>query len=118
MCALPTMPLALANTDAPPTAMTPRALIDAYLAYVARTGRVVDAQYRQHAERFFARWPDTAAWAAEPLTIRRRARGRTRTLLTFLMLHRHLRPGYDYLLDITLQALWRELPATPLHEDL
>jgi integrase len=112
------MPLALANTDAPPTAMTPRALIDAYLAYVARTGRVVDAQYRQHAERFFARWPDTAAWAAEPLTIRRRARGRTRTLLTFLMLHRHLRPGYDYLLDITLQALWRELPATPLHDDL
>ncbi|MCA1677583.1 MAG: hypothetical protein LC777_00865 [Actinobacteria bacterium] len=113
------MPLALANTDPPPSApVTPRALIDAYLAHVAQTGRVVDAQYRQHAERFFARWPDAMAWAAEPLAVRRRARGRTRTLLTFLMLHRHLRPGYDYLLDITLQPLWRELPATALHDDL
>ena len=28
-----------------------------------------------------------------------------------LMLHRHLRPGYDYLLDITLLPLWRELAA-------
>lgn len=114
----PTMPLALANTDPPPTALTPRALIDAYLAYVTQTGRVVDAQHRQHAERFFARWPDAMAWASEPLAVRRRARGRTRTLLTFLMLHRHLQPGYDYLLDIRLQPLWRELPATPLHGDL
>jgi hypothetical protein len=58
------------------------------------------------------------AWAAEPLEVRRRARGRVRTLLMFLMLHRHLRPGYDYLLEITLLPLWRELPASPLHADL
>ena len=32
----------------------------------------------------------------------------------FLMLHRHLRPGYDYLLDVTLLPLWRELPPSPL----
>jgi hypothetical protein len=34
------------------------------------------------------------------------------------MLQRQLQPGYDYLLDVTLLALWRELPASPLHEDL
>lgn len=34
------------------------------------------------------------------------------------MLHRHLRPGYDYLLDVTLLPLWRELPFSPLSGDL
>ncbi len=27
-------------------------------------------------------------------------------LVVFLMLHRHLRPGYDYLLSRTLLSLW------------
>jgi len=118
MCALPTMPLALASSDLPPAAPAPQALIDAYVAYLAQTGRPSDSRYRHAAERFFARWPDPMGWAAEPLAVRRRVRGRARTLLTFLMLHRHLRPGYDYLLDITLLPLWRELPASPLHDDL
>ncbi len=93
-------------------------MIDAYVSYLEQTGRPGDARYRHAAERFFARWPDPVEWAAEPLAVRRRIGGRTRTLLTFLMLHRHLRPGYDYLLDITLLPLWRELPASPLQTDL
>lgn len=111
------MPLALASTDraAPPR---PGELIDAYLAYLAQTGRSGDTSYRRAAERFFARWPDPMAWADQPLARRRQVRQRTGTLLTFLMLHGHLRPGYDYLLDITLVALWRELPASPLQADL
>jgi integrase len=110
---------ALASSDQLPGATSePAALIDAYVAYLTATGRQVDARYRHAAERFFDRWPDPAGWAAEPLAVRRRARGRTRTLLTFLMLQRHLQPGYDYLLDVTLLPLWRELPASPLHEDL
>src|SRR5271165_5532890 len=108
------MPLALARTD-PGPAPAPGELVDAYVAYLARTGRPPDARYRHAAERFFARWPDPMAWAEQPLGRRRQVRGRARTLLTFLMLHRHLRPGYDYLLDITLLPLWRELPASPLH---
>jgi integrase len=112
------MPLALASSDAASGVLTPAELIDAYVSYLAQTGRPSDARYRHAAERFFARWPDPTAWAGEPLPVRRRIRGRTRTLLTFLMLHRHLRPGYDYLLDITLLPLWRELPASPLHGDL
>ncbi|MBA3262039.1 MAG: tyrosine-type recombinase/integrase [Thermoleophilaceae bacterium] len=111
------MPLALASSD-PPRAPAPRALIDAYLVYLARTGRKSDTRYERAAERFFARWPDPMAWAAEPLEQRRATNPRTRTLVMFLMLHRHLRPGYDYLLDITLLALWRELPASPLQGDL
>ena len=111
------MPLALASTD---RAQTPRPgeLIDAYLAHLAQTGRAADASYRRPAERFFARWPDPMAWAHQPLARRRQVRGRTGTLLTFLMLHGHLRPGYDYLLDITLLSLWRELPSSPLQADL
>lgn len=114
------MPLALTSTDPAVGALAPAPieLIDAYVSYLARTGRPSDARYRHAAERFFARWPDPMAWAGEPLAARRLIRGRTRTLLTFLMLHRHLRPGYDYLLDITLLPLWRELPASPLRGDL
>jgi len=110
------MPLAY-STDAasgPP----PAELIDRYVEYLVRTGRPSDPRYRYAAERFFARWPDLSVWATEPLEVRRAVRGRARTLLTFLMLHRELRPGYDYLLDITLLPLWRELPASPMHDDL
>jgi hypothetical protein len=42
----------------------PQALIDAYVAYLAATGRQVDARYRHAAERFLARWPDPMSWAA------------------------------------------------------
>lgn len=109
------MPLALASTDRAPQ---PGELIDAYLVHLVQTGRSADNSYRKAAERFFGRWPDPMAWADQPLARRRQARGRTSTLVTFLMLHGHLRPGYDYLLDITLGALWRELPASPLQADL
>ncbi len=112
------MPLALTSTDPAAVAPAPAELIDAYVSYLTGTGRVDDARYRRAAERFLSRWPDPMAWAVEPLAVRRQAQRRTRTLLTFLMLHRHLRPGYDYLLDITLLPLWREVPASPLRGDL
>jgi len=113
------MPLALASSNPRPApAPAPRVLIDAYLAYLAQTRRQCDTRYERAAERFFVLWPDPMAWAAEALEERRATNRRTRTLVMFLMLHRHLRPGYDYLLDITLLPLWRELPATPLQGDL
>jgi hypothetical protein len=112
------MPLALASSEAPAGALAARELIDSYIAYLAQTGRQSDTRYEHAAERFFTRWPDPMAWAAEPLAVRRRARGRDRALLMFLMLHGHLQPGYDYLLDVTLLPLWRELPFSPLQVDL
>ena len=112
------MPLALASSEGPPTAPAPEVLLDAYMAYMARTGNRTDSRYRHAAQRFLRRWPDPMEWAAEPLAVRRQARHRTRAFLTFLLLQRHLRPGYDYLLDVTLLSLWREIPHSPLYSDL
>lgn len=60
----PTMPLTLASSDAASAAAPEHgALIDAYVAYLAQTGRQADARYRHAAERFSSAG-------------RRRARGR------------------------------------------
>ncbi len=113
------MPLAPASSEASRQAPPPGELIGAYVAYLARTARnSEDTRYRHAAERFFERWPDPMAWTEEPLAVRRGASRRMRTLVMFLMLHGYLRPGYDYLLDVTLLPLWRELPASPLEVDL
>jgi hypothetical protein len=95
----------------------PRQLLAAYHQHLARTGRGNTA-YWQAARSFFSRWPDPAAWAAEPLGVRLSANSSTRPLITFLMLHGHLRPGYDYLLERKISSLWRELDASPIGEDL
>jgi hypothetical protein len=73
-------------------------LIAAVIARLRATGRAPDRHYERAAERFFERWPDPQDWAGEPLEVRLAARTRTRMLVTFLMLHGHLRPGYDYLI--------------------
>jgi integrase len=88
-----------------------------YRAHLARTGRGNSA-YDWAARSFLTRWPDPQAWAAQPLSRRLRAGAQTRPLLTFLMLHRLLRPGYDYLVERKLSSLWRELGDSPLGSDL
>jgi integrase len=89
----------------------------AYLDYLAATGRA-SHPYRWAARVFFGRWPDPQAWAAEPLPARLSASSSTRPLITFLMLHRMLRPGYDYLLERKLSSIWREISASPLAADI
>jgi integrase len=86
----------------------PSDLHASYLDYLARTGRGNTA-YWTAARTFFARWPDPAAWAAEPLPVRLAANGSTRPLITFLILHGGLRPGYDYLLERKFSSIWREV---------
>jgi integrase len=88
-------------------------LLDAYLAWLAAGGRG-NRTYVVFARSFLARWPHPQAWAAEPLELRLGANRHTRPLLNFLMLHGHLHPGYDYLLERKLSALLRELPTSPL----
>ncbi|MGO9728327.1 MAG: tyrosine-type recombinase/integrase [Streptosporangiaceae bacterium] len=95
----------------------PRLTLAAYHQHLARTGRG-NTSYWQAARVFFTRWPDPAAWAAEPLDVRLSANSAARPLITFLMLHGHLRPGYDYLLERKISSLWRELDASPIGEDL
>jgi integrase len=89
----------------------------AYLDYLQRTGRGSQA-YFWAARVFFGRWPDPQRWAAEPLEVRLSAGTSTRPVITFLMLHRVLRPGYDYLLERKLSTIWREIKGSPLGPDL
>ena len=95
----------------------PRPLLAAYRRHLERTGRG-NASYWWAARDFFSRWPDPAMWAAEPLEVRLSASSAHRPVITFLMIHGHLRPGYDYLLERKISSLWRELDGTPLGEDL
>ncbi|MFC7582285.1 hypothetical protein ACFQ23_08145 [Schaalia naturae] len=39
-------------------------------------------------------------------------------MITFLMLHGGLRPGYDYLLSRKLSPLWREIQTSPLRAEI
>ena len=89
----------------------------AYCAHLADTGRG-NTSYYQAARVFFRRWPDPQAWAAEPLSVRLAAGSATRPIITFLMLHGGLRPGYDYLLERKLSPIWREIKGSPLAADL
>lgn len=84
----------------------------AYLDHLGRTGRGNTA-YWQAARTFFKRWPDPAAWAAEPLEVRLSASSATRPIITFLMLHHRLRPGYDFLLERKLSSIWGEIKDSP-----
>jgi len=95
----------------------PDDLAAAYAAYLADTGRG-NVLYERSARQFLNRWPDPQAWASEPLETRLSADKHTRPLLTFLMLHAGLRPGYDYLVTRKLTPLWRELPGSAYAADL
>jgi integrase len=110
------MPLALGC--APRPLRGPRnELHVAYLDYLRRTGRE-NAAYVQAARAFFQRWPDPRYWAAQPLEARLSAGSSTRPIITFLMLHEALQPGYDYLLERKLSPIWREITDSPLGPDL
>ncbi|SNR96002.1 hypothetical protein SAMN06265360_1459 [Haloechinothrix alba] len=106
------MPLAIASAPSPTSD-----LHAAYLDYLRRTGRGNVAYWRA-ARAFFRRWPDPRQWANEPLAIRLSANTSTRPVITFLMLHRALQPGYDYLLERKLSSIWREITESPLGTDL
>ena len=91
------------------TAVPPQAVpvYDAYLACLAARG-VGNKTFESGARCFLARFPDPQAWAALPLAARLAGtRPHLQPLLNFLMLHGHLRPGYDYLLDGKLTAILR-----------
>jgi site-specific recombinase XerD len=89
-----------------------------YRVWLARRG-VGSKSYYSGARGFLARFPDPRAWAALPLEERlRSSRSHVEPLLGFLMLHGHLHPGYDYLLERRLHAVLREAPASPLGPDV
>jgi hypothetical protein len=89
----------------------------AYLEQLRRTGRG-NTVYWRAACGFFQRWPDPQRWAEEPLEFKLSAGGVTRPIITFLMLHRALQPGYDYLLERKLSPIWRDIKGSLLAPDL
>lgn len=88
-------------------------LLAAYLDRLHVTGRG-NLSYERAARRFFRTWPDPQAWAAQPLADRLADDKATRPVITFLMLHQGLHPGYDYLLERKLSPIWREIQGSPL----
>jgi integrase len=94
-----------------------RDLLADYAAHLARTGRG-NPSYEQAARSFLRRWPNPQLWAARPLERRVEEGSQTRPFLMFLMVHRHLRPGYDYLVERKLSSFWREVIGTPLEADM
>src|SRR6266571_1555453 len=108
--------------DMPPakTAVPPQAapIYDTYLGWLAARG-VGNKTFDSGARCFLARFPDPQAWPDQPLAARLAGtRPHLQPLLNFLMLHGHLRPGYDYLLERKLTVILREAAASPLGPDL
>ena len=108
---------ALSSGDAPIALLRGSDLRDAYLRHLTATGRG-NPSYEWAARRFFETWPDPQDWAATPLHERLSAGSAARPVITFLMLHGGLRPGYDYLLARKLSPLWREIQTSPLRGEI
>lgn len=92
-------------------------LLAGYLEHLHRTGRG-NLSYERAAVRFFRRWPDPQLWADQPLAERLAEDSANRPIITFLMLHQGLRPGYDYLLERKLSPIWREIQGSPLQAEV
>jgi integrase len=105
------------TVDGPDLGVRGEDLLTAYLDYLHATGRG-NASYERAARRFFRAWPDPRAWAAQPLADRLADDSSTRPVITFLMLHQNLQPGYDYLLHRKLSPIWREINGSPLQAEI
>ena len=81
------------------------------------TGRGNTA-YTQAARSFLRRWPIPQMWASEPLATRLQVGPSTHPFLMFLMLHRSLRPGWDWLVERKLSSFWREIVGSPFEADM
>lgn len=94
--------------------------VDLLAAYDEHCGRLglISVNLPSAARTFLRRWPDPQAWAGEALDARLTVSHPTRSFVTFLMLARYLRPGYDYLICRKLAVFWRHLPPGPLADDL
>lgn len=92
-------------------------LYDAFVDWLARRG-VGNRTFYGGARRILARFPDPQDWARQPLDARLAATSDVRPFLNFLMLHGHLRPGYDFLLERRLYAVLRDGAKSPIGPDL
>ena len=108
---------ASASASAPGAELSARTLLADYAAHLAGSGRG-HSHSAVTARSFLRRWPDPQRWAAQPLANRLAERGNTLSFLSFLMVHGHLRPGYDYLVSRKLSSFWRDVVGSPLEPDM
>jgi site-specific recombinase XerD len=94
----------------------PAMAIDFYEDYLAwlRARGVGSRTFYSAARAFLVCFPDPQAWARRPLPDRLRATSAQGPLLRYLMLHGHLQPGYDFLLERKLHAVLRDVAVSPL----
>jgi integrase len=109
------MPLATAS--APATERPASDLLAGFAAHLAVTGRGNSAS-AQGAKSFLRLWPTPQMWADQPLEVRLAAGPATTPLLMFLMVHRLLQPGWDWLVARKLSSFWREIAGSPLEADM
>lgn len=100
-----------------PTTGTPAELLSGYQAHLRSTKRG-NIGYHRSARAFLARWSQPQEWAGLPLPARLATDDQTRPFVAFLMVTGVLRPGYDYLVARKLSSIWRDIPASPLAEDV
>src|SRR5664279_1606623 len=100
-----------------PAAERPASVLAAYTAHQNLSGRG-NIAYDRAARAFLRRWPQVQAWADLPLRRQLAANSATRPFVTFLMVSRRLRPGYDYLVARKLSSFWRDLTGSALQPDL
>jgi integrase len=106
-----------ANVNGPVAEPAARDLLADYLTHLARTGRG-HTHSESNAHSFLRRWPDPQRWALQPLGQRLTERPNTLSFVTFLMVHGHLRPGYDYLVARKLSSFWRDIIGSRLEADM
>src|SRR5262249_34457358 len=92
-------------------------LLAGFAAHLGLTGRGNSAS-AQGAKSFLRRWPTPQAWADEPLEVRLAAGPQTTPFLMFLMVHRLLKRGWNWLVARKLSSFWREIGASPLEADM
>jgi integrase len=92
-------------------------LVGDYMGWLAAHGRGSRC-YRDAAWAFLGRWPHPAGFAAEPLPTQLGLADAQRPFLTYLMLHRRCRPGYDYLAHRKVPGLLAAAARSPLAPDV
>ena len=109
-------PASAARTE-PARQPAAEALLGQYAAWLAARGRG-NRCFADGAAGFLRRWPDPQSFAAEPPEVMLGQDQQTRPLVTFLLLHDLLRPGYDYLVNRKFASLLELARGTRMEADL
>lgn len=92
-------------------------LLDAFITWLERCG-VGNPSFLTGARNLLRRFPDPQEFATQSLEARLGEPNHVHPMLNFLMLHGHLHPGYDYLLERKLHGVLQKGSLSPMGPDL